>query len=77
MERAEKCLRSEVETYDDYLTGQVYGYIIEDENGEQLDSCWGFLGDYKNCLEEAKSSADYFAETKENELKLYDERMMK
>lgn len=77
LERAENTLRSEVETYDDYLTGQVYGYIIEDENGEHLDSCWGFLGDYKYCLEEAKSAADWHAKQKEEELKLYDERMMK
>ena len=77
LERAEKTLRSEVETYDDYLTGNVYGYIIEDENDEQLDSCWGFLGDYKYCLEEAKSAADWHAEQKEKELKLFDERMMK
>lgn len=77
LERAEKCLIAEVSTYDDYLTGQVYGYIIEDENDEQLDSCWGFLGDYKYCLEEAKSVADYHAEQRENELKLYDERMTK
>lgn len=77
LERAEKSLRGEVETYDDYLTGQVYGYIIEDENDEQLDSCWGFIGDYKYCLEEAKSAADYWAEEKEKELKLYDDRMLK
>ena len=72
-EKVEDILRGEVETYDDYLTGQVYGYIIEDENGEQLDSCWGFLGDYKYCLEEAKPAADWHAEQKEKELKLYDE----
>lgn len=77
LERAEKCLISEVEEYDNYLTGQVYGYIIEDENDEKLDSCWGFLGDYKYCLSEAKSVVDFLAEKKEEELKLYDERMMK
>jgi len=75
LEQAEKTLRGEVETYDDYLTGQVYGYIIEDENNEQLDSCWGFLGDYKYCLEEAQSAADYWVEKKEKELKLNDERI--
>lgn len=77
LERAEKILRGEVETYDDYLTGQVYGFIIEDENDEELESCWGFLGDYKYCLSEAKSVADFLAEKKEEELKLYDERMLK
>lgn len=77
LEKAEKILIGEVEEYDSYLRGEVYGYRIEDENGEEVDSCWGFLCDYKYCLDEAKSSADYWAEQKEKELKLYDERMMK
>jgi hypothetical protein len=37
-------LRSEVSTYDDYLTGQVYGYKIKDNQGEEIESCWGFYG---------------------------------
>lgn len=74
-EKVEQRLISEVEEYDNYLTGQVYGFIIEDENDEELDSCWGYLGDYKYCLDEAKSAADYWEEQKEKELKLYDERM--
>jgi hypothetical protein len=53
---AEKCLLAEVMTYDDYLTGNVYGFIVEerdfdeerdeddDEDWEQTDSCWGFYG---------------------------------
>ena len=75
LEQAEKTLIAEVSTYDDYLTGQVYGYIIENENGEILDSCWGFLGDYKYCLEEAKSAADYQASQIEEEKKFLDKRM--
>lgn len=31
----------------EYLTaiceGSIYGFVIEDENGEHLDSCWGFV----------------------------------
>ena len=77
LEKAEKILRDEVSNYDDYLNGQVYGYIIENPHEEELDSCWGFLGDYKYCLEEAQSVADSWAEEKEKELKLYDERMTK
>jgi hypothetical protein len=41
---AEKCLRAEVETYDQYLRGDVYGYVVETPDGEQVDSCWGFFG---------------------------------
>jgi hypothetical protein len=53
---AEKCLRAEVAVYDDYLTGNVWGYIAEErevmdcwdlddnEGWETTDSCWGFYG---------------------------------
>ncbi len=48
----EKCLRSEVEEYDQYLTGDVWGYIVErkddeseDDEWEHEDSCWGFFGE--------------------------------
>lgn len=53
-EHAERCLRSEVDVYDDYLTGQTYGFIIEqadedadlddEDSWETIDSCWGFYG---------------------------------
>jgi len=43
-EKVEAILRSEVETYDLYLTGQCWGYVTTDAEGEE-DSCWGFLGD--------------------------------
>jgi hypothetical protein len=37
-------VKSEIEQYDQYLRDDVYGYVVEDENGEHLDSCWGFFG---------------------------------
>ena len=59
--KAAACLIAEVNTYDDYLTGNCYGYTITDkETGNTLDSCWGFLGDEKYCREEAESSADFY-----------------
>lgn len=45
-EQINRYLTSEVETYDHYLTGEVYGYVIEDEYGEELDSCWSYYGDH-------------------------------
>lgn len=42
-EKVEAALRAEVATYDLYLTGQCWGYVITDNEGED-DSCWGFLG---------------------------------
>lgn len=41
-EAAYQWLESEVETYDMFITGEVYGYIDTNlETGEE-DSCWGF-----------------------------------
>jgi hypothetical protein len=42
--KAQACLEAEVALYDDYLTGQVYGFIFEDGEGND-DSCFGFYGD--------------------------------
>ena len=52
-------LKGEVEEYDMYLTGQVYGYTLEDEDGEQLDSCWGFFG-LEYAEEELRMSAEHW-----------------
>lgn len=59
-DKAEQILLGEVETYDQYLMGDVYGYRITDtEKDEELDSCWGFYGsDY--CMEEAKRIVEYY-----------------
>lgn len=57
--KVEDALRVEVDTYDDYLRGNVYGFEVE-KDGEHVESCWGFLGDYEDyCLNEARSTADY------------------
>ena len=37
-------LKGEVATYDQYLTGDVWGYVITDDDGETVDSCFGFFG---------------------------------
>ncbi len=52
--KAEDILRGEIITYDAYLGGRVYGYVIE-RDGEEIDACWGFVGDYETgCLPEAR-----------------------
>jgi len=38
-ERALEVMKHEVETYDSYITGDVYYYKIEG-----LDTCYGFIG---------------------------------
>lgn len=43
--RAEEMLEGEVETFDQYLTGDVYGFVLETNDGDHIESCWGFYGD--------------------------------
>jgi hypothetical protein len=45
LERLEKYLKCEVETYDQYLRGDVYGFLLKNKEGDIEDSCWGFYGD--------------------------------
>jgi len=52
-ERLTQQLIGEVETYDKYLAGDVYGYQIT-LNDEEFDSCWGYYG-IESCINEAKS----------------------
>ena len=48
-------LRNEVQVFSDYIAGAVYGYVVE-KGDEEIDSCWGFIGNYEGyCLEEARS----------------------
>lgn len=49
-------LTAEVETYDQYLTGDVYQYIIEDDEGNCIDSCCNFYG-FDECKQAAIESA--------------------
>lgn len=44
IEQADRILKGEVETLNQYVMGEVYGFIVEDENGEHIDSCYGFYG---------------------------------
>lgn len=45
LSRVSNILKSEVEEYDLYLRGEVYGYVIEDEDGNVVDSCGGCYGE--------------------------------
>jgi hypothetical protein len=55
MERARQMLLNEVETYDNYLCGEVYGYVITDKDDNE-ESCWGFFG-LESCKEAAEEAA--------------------
>lgn len=36
--------RGLIETWNDYLSGNVYGFTITDQEENNFDSCWGFYG---------------------------------
>lgn len=44
-ERAIECMEAEMKVYNCYISGDVYGFVIEDEEENEIDSCWGFYGD--------------------------------
>jgi len=50
LEMATKVLLGEVETYNQYVSGEVYGFVLYDtcptcgNEGKEIDSCWGFFG---------------------------------
>jgi hypothetical protein len=45
IEKARRLLNAETETYDCYLRGECYGFQLY-RDGEEADSCWGFLGSF-------------------------------
>ena len=53
-EDARKAALSLIKEWNMYLSGDVYGYVITDDDGEHIDSCWGFYGK-EYCENEAKS----------------------
>lgn len=51
---AKRAAEAKINQWNQYLSGDVWGYVIEDENGKTLESCWGFYGrDY--CEKEGQS----------------------
>jgi hypothetical protein len=58
--RVTEYLRNEVKTYDDFLTGNVWGFVVEDENGNTVDSCWGFVGDVDYAFQQGREAAEYY-----------------
>lgn len=63
---ARKAAESLVEGWNTYLSGDVYGYVVRDEDGTDLDSCWGFYGMH-DAKEQARSAADGHADKRDEE----------
>lgn len=59
--KAEKLARGLISTWNEYLSGAVYGFHLENKQGEVIDSCWGYYGDYDakgGLLDEVKTTID-------------------
>lgn len=56
LDTIERQLRAEVEEYDQFIRGEVYGYVVAEGTSEE-ESCWGFIG-----LEYAKEAANEAAD---------------
>lgn len=44
LEKVYQHLAGEINTLDQFLTGDIYGFEITDNEGDVIDSCWGFYG---------------------------------
>lgn len=42
--QAEKIARQNCLLFNQWCNGEVFGYIVEDSQGNQIDSCWGYYG---------------------------------
>jgi hypothetical protein len=73
--KATAYMESEVKTYSSYLEGDVVGWAVEDPDGEDVESVWGYYPDdskgyanrWEDPINEAKHSIDHHIE-KTNEL---------
>lgn len=54
-----KDAKAPIETVRAFLDGDVYGFTVEDGDGDVLDSCWGFIGDWTYCMAEGEDVARY------------------
>jgi hypothetical protein len=66
-DRAIVLMKGEIETYDNYLRGEVYGYrVFEQEvcsaghtHENELDSCWGYYSE-EDATAEAEGIIEYY-----------------
>lgn len=64
LKKAEEVLKGEVEHYDQYIRGNVYGFSIEDTDGNNVGGCGGYIGEdyYDAMVNEAKQEVDAIVE---------------
>jgi hypothetical protein len=67
-EMTKRVMDGELETFDQYIRGDVYGFRVVDQDGEVVDSCGGFFG--TNWME--NGMADHVQEEVMEQLKNFD-----
>lgn len=58
---AEAALRSVIEDLDNVMQGACFGYVVRSPEGDEIDSCWGFVGREDRdgyMLDEARSAVE-------------------
>jgi len=68
-EDPEAALKALVEEYSEWASGNVWGYVVENSEGDVESSCWGFIGDpdKSGVIEEARASAKWLIERERRE----------
>lgn len=51
--------KNAAEHYGQWMNGETYGYVIKNADGDDLDSCWGFIG-MDDVEQEARASAEHY-----------------
>jgi len=71
---AEAVCKGEIATWEAWCNGEVYGYTITDNDGEYLDSCWGFYG-YEYCKQEADNARQWHEKELAKQARQIDKRL--
>lgn len=58
---ARRCAQGEIDTWIAWANGDVFGFVVTDDEGNHVDSCWGFYGEdgRKEAESQAKSIIEY------------------
>lgn len=65
----EAALKCQVEAYSDWASGNAWGFVVENSEGDDLESCCGFIGDpdKSGVIEEGLASAKHLVERERSE----------
>jgi len=57
-EKAERLIADEVDEMSAIEEGDVFGWIVEDDGCDMLDSCWGYIRETEYPIQEARDAAE-------------------